>query len=97
MSRLQEIVKGLKHLTAQEGLTCSPDIILDCAVRIYNTGRINEDEDNKPQESEFKGKLASDKQKSTMTKFHIPFKENISSKDASKLIDTKFKELGIKS
>lgn len=110
-ARLIEIIKVLKEVIKETNLNISDNTILEQSAT-YHRGELSQENKEKNMsnyqkpkiinhETIMKGinksiKLASEKQVNTMNKFHIPFKENISSEEASKLIDTKFKSLGIK-
>ena len=102
---LQEIIKKLKFICNEElndRMPVSNDMVLDCAVRIFNTGRINEEpiqnhvkpkivsqKPQEPQKQPVKTILSSEKQKSLITKLKIPFTDKTTIKEAKELIELK--------
>lgn len=81
MEEFKDIVRELKKFCINEELNVSPDVLFDCATRIYNSGHIN----NK--QSEPKEELATQKQVDTLYKLNVNFNaETITKKDASELI-----------
>lgn len=78
---LDTLIKAIKVICETNDLKgVSHDAILDCAVRMHNTTKI---QDGKSEDA------ATEKQKETLKKFSIEFKDDISKKDASKLISDK--------
>lgn len=67
---LKEIIFALKTTAKETGLQISDEMILDCAVRIYNSGSRTEKKDDKATEKQIKllYKLDADFNEETITK-----------------------------
>lgn len=80
MEKLKNIIKELKEILKSEDLgDVSTDVLVDCSVRIYNSGNINKDKISKTE-------FATSKQKYTLKQLGISFNEDISKQYAFKLI-----------
>ena len=93
MDKLDTIIKALKVILGQNQLEASADTILDCAVRLHITDKINA---NKGPAHEIvngvtitRDALATDKQIATLKKLGVQFNENITKSEASQLISKK--------
>ena len=81
---LDTIIKSLKVICGQNEMKdASSDMILDCAMRLHISNRISAERAGRSSEG------ATEKQKDTLKKFSIEFKDDITKKDASKLISDK--------
>ena len=87
MEKIDTIIKALKAICNANELNATPDMVLDCATRIYVTGVINRAKQGAKQGSNDLG--ATDKQLATLKNLYVEFKEGISKKEASDLISKK--------
>lgn len=99
---LQETIKHLKEICKKEDLDISPDCLFENAVKIVISHNIDKSKKENIQNyqktkinvpsiptKQNKTILASVKQKSLMTKLHIPFTENTTISQAKELIESK--------
>ena len=80
---IDTILKALKVVCDENKVDATPDMILDCATRIWCTKFISASKNGSTSSG------ATDKQIATMEKLNIEFDKNISKKDASSLISKK--------
>ena len=94
---LDTTIKALRTILDLNDIECSDDTFLDCAVRLYNTSRINANKGPAAKPSIYGNAatvvLATEKQKLTLQKFGIEFNANISKSEASQLISKKIATL----
>jgi hypothetical protein len=91
MGKLNEICNSIKDF---EGYNFSHDMILDCSTRIFISQIIQAERKEaknewKPKNADMPLKKATEKQKGMLSKLKIPYTENTSMIEASKLIEEK--------
>jgi hypothetical protein len=92
MGKLNEICNSIKEF---DGYNFSDDMILDVSTRIFISQIIQEERKEakktewKPKNADMPLKKATDKQKGMLSKLKIPYTENTSMIEASKLIEEK--------
>lgn len=86
MEELKKIIKDLKLICNEEGVSPSQDTFLKCAVKIYNSKSIELGKNKRVKE--FKEELATPKQIATLKKFKIPH-EGLTKKEAYEILKEK--------
>lgn len=86
---MKEIIEMLKQACKETNLTVSQDMILDCAVRIYNTKSIDHKNTAQNNISQKQIQEATEKQKNMLNTLGIKFDKNISKQEAYQLIAEK--------
>lgn len=88
MEKLKEIINNIKKIESESNIHFSPDVILDCAVRIYNSGNINKSGEIKPPFTTNSSSPATQKQKDLLYKLNVDFNaEDLTKIEAKKIIE----------
>ncbi len=86
MDKLDTILKALKVICKENNVTPENDMLLDCAVRIYITEKINKARNGAtiPLDTG-----ATEKQKTAMTNMKLAFNDTTTKEEAKKIISDK--------